>query len=76
MSWGVLMGLLAALMMQNGFFWYCAPIVTSDAPFLIALLVMSGAEMHTIALPAATTESCATPGPPDSSVTFEKPASL
>src|SRR5690349_2075837 len=46
-SCGLLIGLLARLMMQKGFFWYWAPIATSGAPFRIAALVMSGEEMPT-----------------------------
>ena len=51
MSCGVLMGLVARLMIANGFFWYCAPMITRSAPLLIADAVMSGAEMPTNALP-------------------------
>ena len=63
-------------MTQNGFFWYCAPMMTSGAPLLIAAPVMSGAEMPTNALPAATTASWLTVGPPEIRLTFEKPAAL
>ena len=62
--------------MQNGFFWYWAPMMTSGAPFRIAALVMSGEEMPTSALPAATTESWLTFGPPAIRLTALKPAVL
>src|SRR5664279_110216 len=41
MSWGVLIGLLASDITQNGFFWYCAATITRSAPLLTADAVMS-----------------------------------
>src|SRR6201986_90975 len=44
-------------MIANGFFWYCAPMICSGAPFWIAAPVMSGEETPTRALPEATSAS-------------------
>ena len=38
-------------MMQNGFFWYCAPMVMRSAPLVILAAVMSGDEMQASAWP-------------------------
>ncbi len=76
MSSGVLIGVFLRLITANGFFWYCAPMILRSAPLLMADDVMSGAEMHTNALPDCTTASCCTVGPPESSSTLLKPCFL
>jgi hypothetical protein len=76
MAWGSLSGLLASDMMANGFFWYWAPTITSGAPLATAGPVISGEEIPTKALPAATTASCATAGPPEMSLTSLNPAAV
>jgi hypothetical protein len=60
-------------MIANGFFWYCAPMITSGAPWRIAGPVMSGDEMPTSAFPDAMTASWATVGPPEIRLTSENP---
>src|SRR5579862_9018431 len=54
MSCGVLMGLLAGDMMQNGFFWYWTPITTIPKPFWMAAAVESSDVMATSPLPVCT----------------------
>ncbi len=73
---GLARGLDASDMMQNGFFWYWAPIVIRSAPLTILDAVMSGDEMQARAWPEATTSSWFTDGPPASSVIFVNPAAV
>src|SRR5579864_3532817 len=58
MSCGVLIGLLASDMMQNGFFWYSAPMQTRLKPFWIAAAAASVAETAIRPWPVLTTVSC------------------
>src|SRR5579862_4634316 len=59
MSWGVLSGLLAADMMQKGFFWYWVPMTTIGRPFSMAAAVESSDVTATRPLPVAMTCSWA-----------------
>src|SRR5258706_2542500 len=76
-SCGVLIALLVMDMMQNGFFWYWAPMIFSGAPLTIAAPVMSGALIPTRAFFVTTSVSWGVAeGPPAIRVAEEKPSAL
>src|SRR5258706_11903662 len=77
MSCGVLIALPLMDMMQNGFFWYCAPMIFRGAPLTMAAPVMSGALIPTRAFLVTTSVSCGVAeGPPAMRVTDENPWAL
>src|SRR5260370_27519921 len=58
MSWGVVSGLLAADMMQKGFFWYWVPMTTRLKPFWIAAAHESSDVTAMSAWPVFASVSC------------------
>ena len=72
-AFGSAIGCDASDIMANGFFWKRAAMMIVPEPLSTAGAVMSGEEIATSVLPAATTASWATVGPPETRLTEAKP---